>query len=67
MPTPANSSSNATSSEDALLRDSVKDLAFAVRRIGLWARKAFPSSDTDGMVQAVEKRLSAIAARLGSE
>ena len=49
------------------LRDSVKDLAFAVRRIGLWARKAYPAQASDEMVRAVEKRLSVIAARLGSD
>jgi hypothetical protein len=49
------------------LRDCVKDLAFAVRRIGLWARKAHPAPETDEMVTAVETRLRAIAARLGSD
>jgi CHAD domain-containing protein len=48
-------------------RDSIKDLAFAVRRLALWARKAHPAPETDEMVQAVEKRLRAIAARLGSD
>jgi hypothetical protein len=49
------------------MRDSVKDLAFAVRRIGRWARRAYPSPETEELVNAVEKRLSAIAARIGSD
>ena len=49
------------------LRDSIKDLAFALRRIGRWARVAYPAPPTTEMLSDVEKRLSAIAARLGSE
>ena len=48
------------------LRDSVKDLVFAVRRIAKWARVAYPAPPTSEMLNDVEKRLSAIAARLGS-
>ena len=49
------------------LRDSVKDLCFALRRLLRWARLALPAPESDQMILDVEKRLSAIAARLGSD
>ena len=50
------------------LRDSIKDLAFTIRRIGIWARRtAHPGPESEDLVQAIEKRLSSIAARLGVE
>ncbi len=48
------------------IRDSVKDLAFAIRRIGLWARKAHPAPESEELVHAIEKRLEAVAVRLGA-
>jgi len=50
------------------MRESIKDLAFAVRRIGMWARRtAHPGAESEDLVQAIEKRLTAIADRLGSD
>jgi len=45
----------------------IRDLAFALRRIALWSRKAYPSPTTEDMVSAVETRLQAVADRLGDE
>ena len=48
------------------MRESIKDLAFAIRRLGSWARRtAHPGPESEDLVLAIEKRLSAIAARLG--
>lgn len=50
------------------LRESIKDLAFFARRIGIWARRtAHPGPESEDLVQAIETRLSAIAARLGND
>ena len=43
-------------------------LAFTIRRIGIWARRtAHPGPESEDLVQAIEKRLSSIAARLGDD
>ena len=50
------------------MRESIKDLAFAIRRIGIWARRtAHPGPESEDLVLAIEKRLSDIADRLGME
>jgi hypothetical protein len=49
------------------MRDSVRDLAFVVRRVTPWARRAHPAPESEELFHAVEKRLEAVEARLGAE